>query len=69
MLGQEEVSQRRNRESSSGATGLSNLGNTCYMNSSFQCLAHILPFKKYFLEVFERTPIEADQSKLNDDQM
>ncbi|EFA80367.1 peptidase C19 family protein [Heterostelium album PN500] len=32
-----------------GVCGLSNLGNTCFMNSSVQCLAHTIPFVEYFL--------------------
>ncbi|RSH85154.1 ubiquitin-specific protease doa4 [Saitozyma podzolica] len=33
-----------------GLTGLKNLGNTCYMNSTLQCLSATFPFTSYFLD-------------------
>eukprot|EP01034_Spumella_vulgaris_P029412 gene29412-36466_t len=33
----------------SGKVGLANLGNSCYMNSSVQCISHIMPLTTYFL--------------------
>ena len=32
-----------------GRVGLFNLGNSCYMSSSLQCLSHVFPLTAYFL--------------------
>ena len=34
-----------------GVCGLSNLGNTCFMNSALQCMSNTEPLTSYFLSV------------------
>lgn len=37
------------KDSNKGLCGLSNLGNTCFMNSALQCLSNTTELTKYFL--------------------
>ncbi|KAI9639992.1 hypothetical protein NHQ30_011551 [Ciborinia camelliae] len=54
-------SNRRSKNGrADGTVGLSNLGNTCYMNSALQCVRSVEELTKYFLSY-------KYQSELNDD--
>jgi ubiquitin carboxyl-terminal hydrolase 8 len=45
-------------------TGLDNLGNTCYMNSSLQALNATLEFREYILSNKDKGPLHCSLSKL-----
>ena len=48
----------------SSANGLTNVGATCYMNATLQCLAHVQPLTNYLLNFNEISPSNQSKYKL-----
>ena len=48
-----------------GISGLTNLGNTCYLNAILQALAHTIPFKTYITEKMYSKSLETNIKEID----
>ena len=60
-----EIYTPENKDKSKGLIGLYNLGNTCYMNCSLQCLSHTKALRNYFLNNYFQNEINISSNSLN----
>ena len=52
--------KEENKSKNKGEVGLYNLGNTCYMNCSIQCLSHTSELTKYFINNYFQNEINLE---------
>ena len=53
------------KEKTAGKIGLTNIGNTCFMNSAIQCLIHIPEFKEILLKLKHINDVKESEVAIN----